>query len=124
VLKPGGTLLVETAVIEGFADFPVIFCPSEKGQPYEASCVSFFDAAGLDVTLGTLGFADIKRLSLHAYLSRHYTMRVFAQAFPRFALRNWWRMPRICREIAIAQRGEPHVLAEYWDASHRWHSGS
>ena len=56
VLKPGGYVLLETAVFVDENDYAMLFCPTGKDSPYEPTSCTFFNIRGLSDTLGSLGF--------------------------------------------------------------------
>jgi flagellar assembly factor FliW/2-polyprenyl-3-methyl-5-hydroxy-6-metoxy-1,4-benzoquinol methylase len=57
VLKPGGTLLLETAIWEGQQGHAMLYCPIGKEGPYESTSVTFFNDKGLRDSLSSLGFS-------------------------------------------------------------------
>ena len=116
VLRPGGTLLIEGAFLDGLDDLPVIFCPYNVPHLYEHTCVTFFNDAGLAATLASLGFSPPRRVDAFLYSGRRYAL-----AFPRFLRRNWWRVPRVCRKIFISSKIE-EAEKPYWDGAHAYHS--
>jgi 2-polyprenyl-3-methyl-5-hydroxy-6-metoxy-1,4-benzoquinol methylase len=56
--KPGGMLILETAVLEGLDDLPVVAYLTGDTSPYERSSPTFFSLAGLQQALGLLDFGD------------------------------------------------------------------
>jgi SAM-dependent methyltransferase len=56
IMKPGGELLIETAIWQGDAKNAFLFCPINSDSPYEPSSCTFFNEKGLIDTLKTLGF--------------------------------------------------------------------
>lgn len=56
VLKPGGNLLIETGILVGDENRPLLYCPVGKDSPYEATSCTFFNRKGLKDTMQSLGF--------------------------------------------------------------------
>ena len=63
LVKPGGRLLIETAVLsrvlpvmQPLSELPLLYCPFEP-NPYEPTSVSYFNRCGLGTTLKSLGGA-------------------------------------------------------------------
>ena len=56
VLKPGGDLIIETAIWCGESQNAFLFCPIDEASPYEPSSCTFYNEKGLIDTLVTLGF--------------------------------------------------------------------
>ncbi|MBN1561469.1 DUF1698 domain-containing protein [candidate division KSB1 bacterium] len=57
LIKPGGDLIIETAVWRGESRNAFLFCPVGDESPYEPSSCTFFNEKGLRDTLASLGFA-------------------------------------------------------------------
>jgi SAM-dependent methyltransferase len=55
-LKIGGFLLIETALLDGQDDLPLLYCPYHN-SPYEKSSVSFYNEPGLRETLDSMNCA-------------------------------------------------------------------
>ena len=57
VLRPGGTLILETAVMLDCDRDSMLHCPIQQDTPYEdASSVTYFNVKGLQDTMRSLGF--------------------------------------------------------------------
>jgi SAM-dependent methyltransferase len=68
VLKEGGTLFLETAVIRDDNYYPMLYCPVGAESPYEPSSCTFFNRKGLADTLFSLGLHVQRTESLAARL--------------------------------------------------------
>ena len=65
MLKPGGKLILETAVMRSWKTsklekLPLLFCPVEDESPYEPTSVTFFNTKGMVDSLKTLNFKTEK----------------------------------------------------------------
>jgi len=75
VMKPGGELLIETAIWRGDPNNAMLFCPIENDSPYEPTSCTFFNEKGLVDTLNSLNFDTLKveflsPVSLHDRIAR------------------------------------------------------
>jgi SAM-dependent methyltransferase len=70
VLKNGGYMLVETAVLRDYENEAILFCPVGTESPYEDTSVTFFNQKGMESTMASLGF------SLHSKLMEDSGNRV------------------------------------------------
>ena len=59
-MRPGGVLLVETALLLSHHRHPFVYIPAPKDSPYEPSSVTFFNHLGLVSTLESMGFENIE----------------------------------------------------------------
>src|SRR5580765_6759096 len=55
VIKPGGSLLLETAVFVDGAEHALLYCPIGEDSPYEATSCTFFNIKGMVDSLKSLG---------------------------------------------------------------------
>jgi SAM-dependent methyltransferase len=99
VMKPGGRLLIETAVYRGHEELPLLYCPVGKESPYEPTSVTFFNQKGLRDTLLSLGFET----ESFDYLDGH-------EPIDRAVMSCRWRPELV-----------PPLLEEYWNGHTRWH---
>src|SRR5262249_41441549 len=61
MMKPGGELLIETAIWRGDPNNAMLFCPIENEGPYhEPTSCTFFNEKGLVDTLKSLNFDTIE----------------------------------------------------------------
>jgi SAM-dependent methyltransferase len=101
-LKPGGLLLIETALFIVPVPYEVIYCPV-KGSPYEPTSCSFFNEQALRVTLASMG-CDVESVVEQEGSANEKVSRFFIVA-------------RKTREMA-----EP--FRTYWEGEHHFHSSS
>lgn len=59
-MKPGGTLLIETALMLNHHQFPFVYVPAPANSPYEPTSVTFFNHRALVDTLESMGFEDVE----------------------------------------------------------------
>lgn len=59
-MKPGGELLLETAMIVNYPDHAMLYCPDPKDSPYERTSVTFFNHKGLCAALNSCGFTNVR----------------------------------------------------------------
>ena len=55
VMEDDGQLIIETAVLDAFNEYALLYCPSEAESPYGVTSVTFFNAKGLTDTLYSMG---------------------------------------------------------------------
>jgi|LakMenEpi03Aug12_release.lakeMendotaPanAssembly.Ray.scaffolds.fasta_scaffold01323_50 SAM-dependent methyltransferase len=55
LLKPGGTLILETGIFADFDMHALLHCPSQNESPYDTSSVSFFNRKGMIDSLASFG---------------------------------------------------------------------
>jgi hypothetical protein len=62
-MKPGGHLLIDTAVYEGVQDSPLLYCPVGPESPYavfgDSTSSTFFNEKGLVDTMEFMGFRHV-----------------------------------------------------------------
>jgi SAM-dependent methyltransferase len=58
--RPGGVLLIETAMFVTQQQDALLYCPPPEESPYEPTSVSFYNDAGLAAALSSLGFGEIE----------------------------------------------------------------
>lgn len=65
VMRPGGTMIIETAVYLGQPNLPMLYCPDPNDNPYkEPTSVTFYNHLGMVAALKSLHFTDIRRTSM------------------------------------------------------------
>lgn len=120
-LNPGGILILETGVIDGFGDFPLLAYLSEETSPYEPTSPSFFNLAGLQRATRLLGFepfsATTEELTIPFDPSPHFPE--FVRGFGDRELRCS-RFTGVCR--LDANFSHEATRYSYFDGSHRMHS--
>lgn len=127
VLEDGGRLVLETAVLDGFEAYPLLYCPVNDTGPFEATSPTFFNERGLSDTLSSMGFSVGPFRSLWP---RTPGWRFLLRYLLRRRLRGKWRRERpdplpINRLAALCEAvapGAPPFLDRYWHGTHRYHS--
>jgi SAM-dependent methyltransferase len=125
VMKPGGELLIETAIWRGDPNNAMLFCPIENDSPYEPTSCTFFNEKGLVDTLNSLNFDTLKSpVSLHdriarsqmswAQLARIARTRIVTRIVggDRPKIRSVTRAVFHCR---FAGHEKDSVLRRYWE---------
>ena len=112
MLKPGGTLVLETAIFYGYDEHAMLYCPVGQESPYGPTSCTFFNLKGLTDTLESLGFRVRSTSTLH----------------PDAAEQNeFCRDPVIDRAVVVCERVErdsSDKVEQYWHGNHTVHSGS
>jgi 2-polyprenyl-3-methyl-5-hydroxy-6-metoxy-1,4-benzoquinol methylase len=110
VLKEGGQLLLETAVLVDDNRHAMLFCPTGADSPYEPTSCSFFNTKGLVDTLRSFGLPMM-------------TFKYLWDAHMRPASND--RQVVVDRVVMVCQSA-PWVIdesvARYWFGTHRIHS--
>jgi 2-polyprenyl-3-methyl-5-hydroxy-6-metoxy-1,4-benzoquinol methylase len=120
-LRPGGMLILETAILEGLGDLPVLAYPTGETSPYEPTSPSFFNLAGLQHALGLLDFVGFTVRDvcgdLPLEVERHFPQ--YHGAHPEVKTLPVNRVVLTCtRRMAV---DESYTKA-YFEGSHRLHS--
>lgn len=103
LMKDRGLLLIETAIYAGEPKkLPMMFCPYELDQPYEKGSVSYFNEAGLEAVLDSLGCSWESEDKLEGSDSN--------KSSPN----------NVYREFFVFRKTHetPQYLREYWDGVH------
>jgi tRNA (mo5U34)-methyltransferase len=53
--KFGGLIAIETAVLKGLQEIPLVYCPWKEGNPYEPGSISYFNESGLTTAMESFG---------------------------------------------------------------------
>jgi SAM-dependent methyltransferase len=139
VLKPGGTLVLETAIVVDDDRHALLYCPTGDESPYEATSCTFFNRKGAIDTMKTLGF-EVKKIEP---LVGRPSKRLGTASRERLGNRVWRSLRRnavpVTTPEARAQELKDHLdrivftceykpalvnprLATYWDGVHRFHT--
>jgi len=59
-MKPGGTMVLETALMLSHYKHPFLYCPSPEDKPVDKTSISYFNHLALVAALGSFGFAEIE----------------------------------------------------------------
>jgi SAM-dependent methyltransferase len=60
VMKLGGVLLIETALLLSHCQHPFVHIPAPRNSPYDPTSVAFFNHSGLVATLESMGFDSVE----------------------------------------------------------------
>jgi SAM-dependent methyltransferase len=141
MMKPGGELLIETAVWRGDPNNAMLFCPIENDSPYEPTSCTFFNEKGLVDTLKSLNFdtIEVEFLSPRSVRDRIARLQMSWAQLTRIALT---RLRTQLNRIVLAGRNRPKIrnvtravfhsrflehekdsfVARYWEDIHQAHS--
>ncbi len=119
LLSDDGILILETGLLDGFADFPVVFYPYQGESPYEGSSPTFFNLAGL--RNGFLQASLTEPKVEHRFISHSFDPSVH---FPIFTQGRGSGTMTITRTIVTARRkqAETGFLESYFEGRHRYHT--
>jgi len=116
-LKPGGLMVLETAILDEMLDFPVVFYAAGQQSPYEPTSPTFFNIASLKSALTVLGFTDLKFHPVFAPSEFDPSVH-----FPEFA-KIWQKPMNVSRVIVEATNSYSFTDAQgYFAGTHRYHS--
>jgi SAM-dependent methyltransferase len=110
VMRPGGMLVLETAVFYGQDKFPMLYCPTGNNSPYEATSCTFFNRQGLTETLQSLGWKVLSSSVLHPA----------AEGVPCTG-----DSPVVDRAVFVCQYVADHlgtIVENYWTGLHSLHT--
>lgn len=105
LVNDGGTLLIETAILDDGGSLPLLFCPTGKASPYEPTSCTFFNRRGFTDSVASLGFSVIRHRSL-------FDVTPLEQSGDE-------RVP-INRTVFVCRRDrslDDPVTMDYWDGS-------
>jgi 2-polyprenyl-3-methyl-5-hydroxy-6-metoxy-1,4-benzoquinol methylase len=124
MLRPNGILILETAYLDAFNEFPILLCPIGDESPYEATSVTFFNRKGLRDTLKSLGFSIIQIADEFTYQREKMT------DYDLLPFPGGTSTQTIGRLIWVCQKSNPkienwmtafpsvEVTRRYWNARH------
>jgi SAM-dependent methyltransferase len=127
VLRPGGLLLLETAVWLDDNERAILYCPVGADSPYEPTSCAFFNRKGLTDSLNSLGLRVEREDFLtdtHTYLERpwhKFKLRLralFGRAHPPMIDRATF----LCRTDSCDPAVVSQRVQAYWHATHEVHS--
>jgi SAM-dependent methyltransferase len=127
VVRPGGTVLLETAVVHDDHPHALLYCPVGAESPYEPTSCSFYNVKGLADSLRSLGLTPLSVEYLHSE-PRHLN-----RAWPRFKrrLRTFLSGPQplavdrtvvTCRATAVDPAIASGRVLNYWHGTHCVHT--
>jgi SAM-dependent methyltransferase len=110
VLKPGGTLLIETAIFHGLGNHAMLYCPVGEDGPYDPTSCTFFNKKGLTDTLKSLGLKTLSTSCLHPFEEVQHELST---------------TPIIDRAVFVCERTDEFAtkwVDRYWHDTHTQHS--
>jgi len=110
VMRPGGILVLETAVFYGQDNLPMMYCPTGENSPYEASSCTFFNRKGLTETLQSLGWKVHHSSLLHPHAE---------------GVATTGEQPVVDRAVFVCEYVADHegtTLENYWTGLHKLHT--
>ncbi len=121
VLKPQGTLLLETAILKNHNKHAVLYCPVGKDSPYESTSCTFFNEKALVDNLRAFGF----RLNASKYMPRQTLSfrwkEILKQTLKTLTINNLKnRKPLLDRGAFIFELDKNLIndhLEQYWNSS-------
>jgi len=127
MLRPDGIMILETAFLDAFNEFPILLCPIGHESPYEATSVTFFNRNGLRDTIMSLGFSVTEVVDEFTY-ERNTETDYDRLPFPEGNSRhNIGRLIWVCKkdnpQIPKWTKGWPSIeqTRGYWNTSHDFH---
>jgi SAM-dependent methyltransferase len=133
VLKPGGHLLIETAIWRGELDKAILFCPTGTEGPYDAdsSSCTFFNEKGLVDTMNSLAFQTVRIEYLDGegvQMHKGMKQKIKEMLKPVLAKRgfvpanNKFAVTRCVFHLVYKGYDENTWIAKYWDKTHDFHT--
>jgi SAM-dependent methyltransferase len=130
VLVDGGEMVLETAILDGFEGYPLLYCPVGEESPFEATSPTFFNRRGLTDTLQSLGFSvqaaeslwpptPAWRFQLRYLLRRRLLGRRLRPGRPDPLPSN-----RLAARCVATPRDPASFTDRYWQRTHRWHTAA
>ena len=110
VMRPGGVMILETAVFYGQDNFPMLYCPTGDNSPYEATSCTFFNRKGLTETLQSLGWKVCFSSVLHPHAE---------------GIASEEDRPVVDRAVFVCEYSAEHegtTLENYWTGLHNLHT--
>lgn len=119
LIKEGGLLLLETALIDGFGDLPILFSPIGAQSPFEGSSPTFFNLAGLANAFGQAALTTPDVL-IQFNVGEYDTSKYF-KAFSAVADQTVFKIPRTI--VSASKRSvQDDGLEKYFEGRHKYHS--
>ncbi len=119
LLKPDGTIIIETAVLRSFKSsklekLALLYCPIADESPYEDTSVTFFNTKGMVDSLSSLGYTT-KSINYMYDDSRKKSLSAFKR-FKLFCLKlskgyDIDRITLVCNASKYADEG----VTKYWN---------
>jgi SAM-dependent methyltransferase len=124
VMRPGATLLIETAMLANGPPLPMVYTPPPDASPYkEATSVTFFNHLGLDAALRSFRFLQVSCRKV--LVPNQYPCLSWAECAPYLECHHGGP-PIIARAIytAEASGADTSLRHQYWYGRHRMHSST
>ena len=115
LLKKGGKLIIETAIIEDYTNKSILFAPTGSDSPYEPSSCTFFNKKCIEDTLTSLGYKVEKVTFLKWKLHR-----IKSFIYKRFLKRTVPTRSVISSEYVGLDKD--NFLYKYWNKTHTFHN--
>lgn len=129
VMKDGGSLIVETAITTEAPNAAVLYCPTGRQSPYEASSCTFFNPKGLSDTLESLGFRTEETARLTPPKRRGVLSRILRRVVPSMAqiagkpqVDFHGSIDRFALRCVYSGFATDSVLGSYWEGTHNVHT--
>jgi SAM-dependent methyltransferase len=127
-VRPGGLMIVETALLLTHHRYPFLYCPRPEDSPYEPTSVTFFNHRALVVAVESVGFTDTRCTSVIASVDTSVQGTASWEEFMTLHQSmigsdeiKVGRGTYICRK---RQDDGPSALANYWYGSHDLNSAA
>ena len=115
MLKPGGEILIETAIWQGDGNNAMLFCPIENDSPYDPTSCTFFNEKGLVDTLKSLNFNTVK---IEFFSPGSMSDLCTGGIVPRITITN------VTHAVFHSRFGghDNDFRIAYWEGTHHFHS--
>jgi SAM-dependent methyltransferase len=129
VLVDGGVMVLETAVLDGFEAYPMLYCPVNDEGPFEATSPTFFNRRGLTDSLTSLGFTVRSIESLWPptpawrFLLRYVLRRRLLGGRRTAGRPDPLPVNRVAALCQAFPRDSASFVDHYWQRTHRYHTG-
>lgn len=130
VMKPGGHLIIETAIWRSERSNAVLYCPIGDESPFEPTSCTFFNEKGLKDTLQSLGFrtVSVEYLSAPGLRGRFSFVRRIvddlnaAIRFGNHAPISKAHVKRSVFHAVFEGHNRESFFFHYWERTHNVHS--
>jgi len=124
LLKDGGTLILETAILNQDNNNALLYCPINNDGPFGSTSCSFYNKKGIIDTLKSIGIkvTDYK-LSIKESFIKNFVKKLLSFFFKKKFLGK--NLISVCRGIFICQKDITIVDQQdttYWNETHVRHS--
>ncbi len=124
LLKEGGTVLIETAILLEDNSRAILYCPTKNDGPYGSTSCTFFNPKGLVDTLESLG---IKVLNYQLSIKENFIKNLIKSILRNFKIKTFFgkKLTSVCRGLFICKKDSSIIEKkdyEYWNFTHKGHS--